>query len=133
MAPHGQIRLQQDAEITHRGRRPNQVPGDTQRASFEMETPSASRVPREVRLLGVEPQSIGPHPFGDPLNTKLHSPPPLLYDFDGATTCRAESDRRKVGYRPRRAASSTTSAVCRNSSDLSRSPIRDAAKERTDG
>ena len=78
MAPHGQIRLQQDAEITHRGRGPYRGPTDIQRVGVEMKTPSASRAPQKVRLLGVESQSVAPHPFSDPLNAKLHSSPLLL-------------------------------------------------------
>src|SRR6218665_1255143 len=69
MAPHGQIRLQQDAEVTHRGRGPYQGPTDTQLTGVKMDTPSAGCAPQEVRLHGAEQQSVGTHPFGDPLKT----------------------------------------------------------------
>src|SRR6218665_315729 len=77
MAPHGQDRLQQDAEVTHRGRGLYQGPTDTQLTGVKMDTPSAGCAPQEVHLLGVEPQSVGTHPFGDLLNTKLHTTPLL--------------------------------------------------------
>src|SRR6218665_2688428 len=77
MAPHEQVRLQQDAEIAHRGRGPYQGPTDTQLSCVKGDTPSAGRTPQEVRLLGVKLQSVGTHPFGYPLNTKLHSTPLL--------------------------------------------------------
>src|SRR6218665_3498779 len=41
MVPHGQVRLQQDAEVTHRGRGPYQGPTDTQLTGVKMDTPSA--------------------------------------------------------------------------------------------
>src|SRR6218665_915651 len=69
MAPHGQVGLQQDAEIAHRGRWPYQGPTDTQLSGVKVDTPSAGRTPQEVRLLGVKPQSVGTHSFGYPLNT----------------------------------------------------------------
>src|SRR6218665_2357217 len=53
------------------------------------DTPSAVRTPQEVRLLGVEPQSVGTHPFGDPLNTKFHTTP-LLWN------CRWRAPRVKL-------------------------------------
>ena len=75
MAPHGQVGLQQNAEIAHRGRGSYQGPTDIQLSGVKVDTPSAGRTPQEVRLLGVKPQSVGTHPFGHPLNTKLHSTP----------------------------------------------------------
>src|SRR6218665_3644201 len=75
----GQVRMQQDAEITHRGRGPYQGPTDTQLTGVKMDTPYAGCAPQEVRLLGVEPQSVGTHPYGDLLNTKLHMTPLLWY------------------------------------------------------
>src|SRR6218665_2008625 len=54
-----------------------------------MDTPSAGCAPQEVRLLGVEPQSVGTHPFGDPLNTKFHTTP-LLWN------CRWRAPRVKL-------------------------------------
>src|SRR6218665_3556192 len=77
MAPHGQVEFQQDAEIAHRGRGPYQGPTDTQLSGVKVNTPSAGRTPQEVRLLGVKPQSVETHPFGYPLNTKLHLTPLL--------------------------------------------------------
>src|SRR6218665_3907887 len=53
MTPHGQVRLQQDAEIAHRGRGPYQGPTDTQHRGVKMHTLSTGRTPQEVRLLGV--------------------------------------------------------------------------------
>jgi len=79
MAPQGQVGLQQDAEIAHRGRGPYQGPTDTKLSGVKVDTPSAGRTLQEVCLLGVKPQSVGTHPFGYPLNTKLHSTP-LLYN-----------------------------------------------------
>src|SRR6218665_3040894 len=76
-APHGQVGLQQHAEIAHRGRGSYQGPTDTQLSGVKVDTPSAGRTPQEVRLLGVKPKSVGTHPFGHPLNTKLHSTPLL--------------------------------------------------------
>jgi len=51
MAPHGQVRLQQDAEIAHRGRGsyiqdPQTV---TQLSGVKIDTPSAGRTPWEVK------------------------------------------------------------------------------------
>src|SRR6218665_418535 len=40
---------------------------------------SMGRTPQEVCLLGVKAQPVGTHPFGDSLDTKLHSMP-LLYN-----------------------------------------------------
>src|SRR6218665_2924191 len=77
MAPYGQVGLQQDAKIAPRGRGPYQGPTDTQLSGVNVDTPSAGRAPQEVRLLGVKPQSVGTHPFGYTLNTKLHSTPLL--------------------------------------------------------
>jgi len=61
----------------HRGRGPYQGPTDTQLTDVKMDAPSTGRTPQEVRLLGVESQSVRTHPFGDPLNTKLHTTPLL--------------------------------------------------------
>src|SRR6218665_1972293 len=69
MTPHGQVRLQQDAEIAHSGRGPYQGSTDTQFRGVKMHTPSTGRTPHEVRLLGVKTQSVETHPFGDPLDT----------------------------------------------------------------
>src|SRR5688572_20079270 len=41
MAPHGEVILQHDAKITHRGRRRDRSPADAQRAGVEVEAPSA--------------------------------------------------------------------------------------------
>src|SRR6218665_1454280 len=79
MTPHGQVRLQQDPEIAHRCRGLYQGPTYTQLTGVKMDIPCAGCAPQEVRLLGVEPQSAGTHPFGDPLNTKLHTTT-LLYN-----------------------------------------------------
>src|SRR6218665_1505125 len=89
MAPHGQVRLQQDVEVTHRGRGPYKGPTDTQLTGVKMGTPSAECAPQEVRILGVEPQSVRTHPFGDPLNTKLYTTP-LLWN------CRWRAPRIKL-------------------------------------
>src|SRR6218665_1824550 len=56
MTPHGQVRLQQDAEIAHSGRGPYQGPTDTQLRDVRMHTPSTGRTPQEVRLLRVKTQ-----------------------------------------------------------------------------
>src|SRR6218665_1684254 len=80
MAPHGHWTGHTPAGC--RGRAPYQGPTDTQLTGVKMDAPSTSRAPQEVHLLGVEPQSVGTHPFGDPLNTKLHMTP-LLYTVDG--------------------------------------------------
>src|SRR6218665_2778260 len=40
MTPHGQVRLQQDAEIAHSGRGPYQGPTDTQLRGVKIHTPS---------------------------------------------------------------------------------------------
>src|SRR6218665_2172022 len=52
-------------------------PTDTQLRGVKMHTPSTGRTPQEIRLIGVKTQSAGTHPFGDPLDTELHSMPLL--------------------------------------------------------
>ena len=69
MMPHGQVRLQQDAEIAHSGRGPYQGPTDTQLRGVKMYTLSTGRTPQEVRRLGVKTQCVGTHLFSDPLDT----------------------------------------------------------------
>src|SRR6218665_2473470 len=55
MTPHGQVRIQQDAEIADSGQGPYQGPTDTQLGGVKMDTPSMGRTPHEVRFLGVKP------------------------------------------------------------------------------
>src|SRR6218665_2404575 len=50
MAPHGQVGLQQDTEVTHRGRGPYQGPTDIQLTGVKIDTPSAGCAPQGVRL-----------------------------------------------------------------------------------
>src|SRR6218665_1406726 len=81
MAPHGQVGLQQDAEIAYRGRGPYQGPTDTQHSCVNVDTPTAGRTPQEERLLGVKPQSAYTcqHPVLHHLFSSSFCPLPLRY------------------------------------------------------
>src|SRR6218665_3338925 len=97
MTPHGQVRLQQDAEIAHSGRGLYQGPTDTQLRGVKMHTPSTGRTLQEVRLLGVKDAVCW--------NASIRRSARYLAPFDAAAvqllmeapTCIAESRRHRSG------------------------------------
>src|SRR6218665_2959229 len=68
--------VKHNSKVTNNGHRANQRTADAQLPGVKMRTPSTSRAPKKLRLLGIKTKSVRPHPLCDPLNSKLH--PSLL-------------------------------------------------------
>src|SRR6218665_1867691 len=83
---HATWRLMDRSDFSRTPRSRTEVEGRIKAPQTLSSLVSRSSTPQEVRLLEVEPQSVGTHPFGDPLNTKLHTTP-LLWNWHVLLDC----------------------------------------------